>query len=88
MVREINLTDREWAELGQEDFERRQQEIQDARDRIDSLRHMLTPKQWEVLEGYHWQGQTQQEIADEMGVSQQAVAKTLENIKKKARKGL
>ena len=77
----VNLTDREWAELGPDDESRRAREIQAARDKIDAIKSILTERQWDILERYHWQGQKQREIAEEPGITRSTVANTLKQLR-------
>lgn len=77
----VNLTDREWAELGPDDDSRRAEEIQAARDRLDALKSRLTDRQIDIMERYFWHGQKQQSIADDLEISQQAVAKHVKHIR-------
>ena len=46
----------------------------------------LTPKQRELIKQLFWEGKTQEELAQEKGISQPAISKQIANIKKKIKK--
>lgn len=52
---------------------------------MEQLADVLSPRQWEVAR-LVWDGYTQEEIAEEMGVSQQAISGMLHRIREKIRK--
>ncbi len=56
-----------------------------ALDTLERLRQVLTPRELALLWAYHVEGQTQQQIAARLGVSQQAVSKKLADAVVKAR---
>ncbi len=60
-----------------------------SRDTLELIRYQLenlTEKQREIYELFHIQKKTQEEIAKELGISQQAVSEFISSIKKKIKK--
>ena len=56
------------------------------RDMLSELLDCLTERQREVVTAYFFDGLTQQQIADKLGVSQQAVDNTMRQALKKLKK--
>lgn len=80
----INITSDEWEQLPS-DCDRRKAAIDGRRHVLDRCRSLLTDKQYYVLEHTLWLGETQIEVAEQMGISQPTVAQYLAAAKKKLR---
>ena len=62
-------------------------EVVDERvERLMNTIQKLTPKQRELIEQLFWEDKTQEELAQEKGISQPAISKQITNIKKKIKK--
>ncbi len=88
MGRFVNLTDREWEELSEEDSNRRQEVIEKQKKLVSTLKNICTDRQWEIVRRYFWEGQTQQEIADALSIKRSTVANTLSAIRRKGERFL
>ena len=88
MSRFVHLSTDEWNDIP-EDGDRRKAVIQGVRDKLDLLTSIrLTERQKVILEKIFWEGQTQVEVASELGITHQAVSDALRAIKRKACKHL
>ena len=55
-------------------------------EKLMNAMQKLTPKQRDLLEQIFWNGKTQEELAEEQGVTQSAISKQFDRIKKKIKK--
>lgn len=81
----IGLNGKHWGDISDDDDMRPALQNQN-RNLLDSARSLLTEKQFYVLEHVVLFGETQAQIAEDMGIDQSAVSRYLSNAKKKLRK--